>query len=96
MVWMSILGLLHVLGSLGYCAVSFAQIVAAVRSQRGTDMVLRSLQLIFAPVLLLQSGGILFFHGWRMDPILQFQESSMSILIAYLILLDLKKSNRIN
>ncbi|ASC71310.1 Ycf66-like protein [Halomicronema hongdechloris C2206] len=90
----SILGLLQALGSLGYFAVSIAQITTALRSRRLTEPVLRILQLIFAPLILLLSGGILFFNGWRLDPILQFQQLLLSILIGYLILLDLQ-GNRI-
>lgn len=87
----TILGFLLILGSLGYFAVSMAQIIVAVRSQRDADTVLRIFQLIFAPFILLLSGLILLFQGWRLDPILLFQEFLMSLLIGYLILLDLKR-----
>lgn len=84
-----LLGLLLILGSLIYFAISIAQITAA-RSQRNADITLRIIQLIFAPTLLLVSGCILFLHGWRLDPILQFQQFLMNILIGYLIFLDLR------
>ena len=87
----TILGFLLILGSLGYFAVSMAQIIVAVRSQRDADTALRIFQLIFAPFILLLSGLILLFQGWRLDPILLFQEFLMSLLIGYLILLDLKR-----
>jgi hypothetical protein len=85
----SLLGLLQVLGSLAYFVVSIGQITAAVRSRRDTDIALRIFQFIFAPVMLLLSGGILFLQGWRLDPILQFQQFLMSMVIGYLVLLDL-------
>lgn len=90
----SIFGLLQILVSLGYFAVSIAQITGAVRSQRNNDIVLRTLQLIFAPSILLLSGGILFFQGWRLEPILQSQQLLMTTLISYLIFLDLRRSNQ--
>ncbi|MEX0269251.1 Ycf66 family protein [Leptolyngbyaceae cyanobacterium UHCC 1019] len=90
----SILGLLQILIALGYLAVSIAQIASAIGSQRNTDILLRVLQLIFAPIILFLCGAILFLQGWRLDPILQFQQLLLSFLISYLILLDLGRSNR--
>ena len=72
------LGILQALGALGYFALSIAQ-----RSHR-----------IFAPFLLLLSGGILYLNGWRLDPLLQLQQLSISVLIGYLIFLDLKNSTQ--
>ncbi len=92
--WSSILGVLHILGSVAYFVVSIVQITVAARSRQPANTVLRILQLIFAPLILLLSGFILFFQGWRQDPILQFQQLLMNILIGYLIFLDLKTSNR--
>jgi hypothetical protein len=92
----SILGLLQILGCLGYFVLSISQIIFSVRSQRDTELVLRMVQLIFAPFIcyLLLSGVILFFDGWRLDPFLLFQEFLMSILIGYLIFLDWKRLSR--
>ena len=75
----SYLGLLQMIGALGY----YFTLSVAQRPHR-----------IFAPFILLLSGGILFFHGWRLDPVLQLQQLSTSILIGYLIFLDLKQSNQ--
>jgi small-conductance mechanosensitive channel len=90
----AILGFLLILGALGYVAVSIAQITFAARAGQGSDIVLRIFQLVFAPLILLLSGAILFFQGWRQDPVLQFKDFLMTVLISYLILLDLKRSGR--
>ncbi|MDJ0708339.1 MAG: Ycf66 family protein [Leptolyngbyaceae cyanobacterium MO_188.B28] len=90
----SYIGLLQALGALGYFVLSIAQVITAFRSKGVGDLVVRILQLLLAPYILLISGGILFYNGWRLDPNLQFQQLSTSVLIGYLIFLDLKKSNR--
>ncbi|PZV05399.1 MAG: hypothetical protein DCF22_24690 [Leptolyngbya sp.] len=90
----SIAGLLQILASLGYLAVSIAQIANAIRAQRNADILLRILQMIVAPLILFLSGAILLLQGWRLDPILQFQQLLINILIGYLIFLDLSRSNR--
>ena len=90
----SYLGLLQALGALGYFAVSVAQVIIALKSHQIDDIVIRILQLLLAPLILLQSGAILFFNGWRLDPVLQLQQFLPSFLIAYLIFLDWKRSNR--
>jgi len=47
------------------------------------------IQLIFLPLLLSLSGLILVLQGWRLDPILQFQQLILSVLIFYLSLKDI-------
>ena len=88
--WISIVGFLQVLGSLGYFVVSINQITTASRSRQSLELAFRILQLIFAPFILLFSGSILLFQGWRLEPVLQFQQLLLNILIGYLVLLDLK------
>lgn len=90
----SVFGLLQILIALGYLAVSIAQIADAIRVQRNTDILLRVIQLIFAPLILFLSGALLFLQGWRLDPILQFQQLLLTFLIGYLILLDLSRASR--
>lgn len=87
----TVLGLLHVLGAGVYFAISINQLVTATRTNSGNDTVFRTLQLIFSPIILLLSGAILIFQGWRLDPILLFQVVLTTFLIAYLIWLDLRR-----
>ncbi len=88
----TILGFGQMLGFLAYLVISIAQIVAAFESKRNGDKVLRILQLIFLPFCLLLSGFILIIQGWRLDPILMFQELLLCILLGYLVILDLIRS----
>ena len=89
----SIIGLIHVLGALGYLIVSINQVIVATRSNRSDGMTLRIVKLVFGPLILLISGVILFFDGWRLDPTFLLKEVLMSMLIGYLLFSDLKRSN---
>ena len=89
----SIIGLIHALGSLGYLIVSINQVIVATRSNRSDGMTLRIVKLVFGPLILLISGVILFFDGWRLDPTFLLKEVLMSMLIGYLLFSDLKRSN---
>jgi hypothetical protein len=90
----SILGLLQILCSVVYLALSISHIITAVRSRQYTKLVFPILQLIFGPFIFVLSGVILFFQGWRLDPILLFQQFLMNILLAYYIYQDFNKSRR--
>ena len=68
--WASIVGILLVISGIPLFAFSVASITRL--SSSSNDYVFRILNLIgllFIPFL---CGGILFFQGWRLDPILQF------------------------
>ncbi|WP_416233408.1 Ycf66 family protein [Anabaena sp. UHCC 0399] len=47
------------------------------------------LQGVLSPVLLLVSGIILILQGWRLDPLLQFQQFLLLLLIIYLSFKDI-------
>ncbi|MCC5637977.1 Ycf66 family protein [Nostoc sp. CHAB 5844] len=46
-------------------------------------------QTLIIPIFLLLSGFILVFQGWRLDPILQFMQLLLSVLIIYLCIKDI-------
>ncbi|MDX2216025.1 MAG: hypothetical protein SFY66_22360 [Oculatellaceae cyanobacterium bins.114] len=94
MILASVLGLIQILSALGYFVVSIRQIIFAAQSGRADRTDLRILQITFGPAILLASGIILFLQGWRQDFILILKDILMSILIVYLIILDLKSSYR--
>lgn len=90
-----VLGLLQILGSIGYLVVSVLQIIEATRPPyRRNPILFRILQVLFAPVTLFTSGTILIFQGWQLDLSFQFQQFLISILLVYLIFLDLQRSSR--
>jgi multisubunit Na+/H+ antiporter MnhB subunit len=76
--------------------VSVLQIVAAlsyyvfaiVRTRHIENSFDRRLPSIFISIILIISGSILFFNGWHLDPILQFQEFLTTIFVIYLLFLD--------
>jgi Ycf66 protein N-terminus len=89
----SLLGLLNMLLGILYCVVSIYQLVAAIqRSGSPVTTTARILQLVFLPLFLILSGAILFFQGWRLDPLLVFQQFLIEFVLIYLVVVDLKRS----
>ena len=82
--WASIVGILLVVSGIPLFAFSVASISRI--SSSSSDYVFRILNLIgllFIPFL---CGGILFFQGWRLDPILQFGQC---LLVGHVINLQI-------
>ena len=82
--WASIVGILLVISGIPLFAFSVVSISRI--SSSSSDYVFRILNLIgllFIPFL---CGGILFFQGWRLDPILQFGQF---LLVAHIINLQI-------
>lgn len=89
----SLLGLFNIFLGILYCAVSIYQLVAAIQSSGSSvSITARILQLVFLPLLLILSGAILFFQGWRLDPLLVFQQFLIEFVLIYLVVVDLKRS----
>ncbi|MEH2200853.1 Ycf66 family protein [Nostoc sp.] len=75
-------------------AIIYLILTVAWLSQRGTRLrgwalALYIIQLIFTPIIMLLIGTILFFQGWRLDPILQFGQFLSLLLILYLSIKDI-------
>ncbi|WP_407897173.1 Ycf66 family protein [Scytonema sp. NUACC26] len=64
-------------------------LVSRARRLNSSSLVLYIIQLIFIPIILLLSGFILIFQGWRLDPILQFSQLLLTLLILYLVVKDI-------
>ena len=82
--WASIVGILLVISGIPLFAFSVSSISRI--SSSSSDYVFRILNLIgllFIPFL---CGGILFFQGWRLDPILQFGQF---LLVGHIINLQI-------
>jgi hypothetical protein len=47
------------------------------------------LQIVFIPIPILISGSILVFQGWRLDPILQFGNFLIFLVLMYLLVKDI-------
>ena len=85
----SILGLIYLL--LGVVYLIFMVFWLVKRGARLTSwaLALYIIQTIFTPIIMLLCGLILTFQGWRLDPILQFGQLLLSLLIIYLLIKDI-------
>jgi hypothetical protein len=75
-------------------AIIYFILTVAWLSQRGTRLTswalgLYIIQVIFTPIIMLMCGVILFFQGWRLDPILQFGQFLSLLLIIYFTIKDI-------
>ncbi|BBD67624.1 Ycf66-like protein [Nostoc commune NIES-4072] len=75
-------------------AVIYFILTVAWLAQRGTrltgwSLALYIIQVIFTPIIMLMCGVILFFQGWRLDPILQFEQFLLLLLIIYFAIKDI-------
>lgn len=85
----SLLGLLDVLLALFYLFISIAIPVNRSRMIGTLGIVLYVLQAIFAPAFLAIAGAILFFQGWRLDPVVQFAYFLLNALVILLAVKDI-------
>lgn len=80
----SLLGILDLFLALAYFTLSPALPIAMRRDLGVTGTLLYIGQVSVAPSFLFIIGFILFFQGWRLDPILQFSYVLMHFLVIYL------------
>lgn len=95
----SLLGLLDIILAIAYLVLSSALPLERGRHVGGTGIALYVVQAIIAPIVLLISGVILIFQGWRLDPILQLAYLLLELLVIYLAVKDvilLRLISRIN
>jgi CHASE2 domain-containing sensor protein len=87
--WVSLLALLDVPLAILIFAMTLTLLVEAVRTRASSILIgLYITQGIIVPILLLLAGGILFFQGWRLDPVLQFAAFLLHIIIVILVVKD--------
>ena len=85
----SLLGFAQVIFALFYFIFAIFKLVRMEIRMSSSAKILYIIQLVSIPIFLLLSGIILVFQGWRLDPILQFQQLIISVLIFYLSLKDI-------
>ena len=85
-----ILGLLYFCAALRYGILS-SQIIQTIGSKPEMEIILRVFQSVLASLLLILSGGILVFHGWRLSPLLMFKDLLITIVMIYLTTQDWKR-----
>jgi hypothetical protein len=84
-----LIGIIYLLSAIIYFILTLAWLVQRGTRLRGWALSLYIIQVIFTPIVLLLCGGILFFQGWRLDPILQIEQFLLSLLIIYLTIKDI-------
>jgi thiol:disulfide interchange protein len=78
----SIIGILYILISLPYLIWSISQLIILIKTSNNVSKIaIKLLEFLLVPGCLLLSGLILLFNGWRLDPILQFQQILITIII---------------
>ena len=83
------LGLLQIIFGLFYLILVVVQLVRNRNRISSLTTIFYIIQLVIIPTFLLLSGSILLLQGWRLDPILQFQQLILSALIFYLSIKDI-------
>lgn len=85
----SSIGILNMIVSILYIIVGISKLIIIIKNtQYSLPIAFKLLEMIFLPLILFASGIILLFNGWRLDPILVFQQLLSSILISFFIIKD--------
>ncbi|MEO1374402.1 MAG: Ycf66 family protein [Cyanobacteria bacterium J06635_10] len=85
----SLVGLLQMVFGLFYLIFVVVQLIRMGNRLSSSVKAFYIIQLFVLPAFLLLSGFILLFQGWRLDPVLQFQQFLLFILVIFLILKDI-------
>lgn len=85
----SLSGLLQIIFGLLYFIFAIVKLVIVWNRISSLRRIFNIILLLIAPTFLIASGFILFFQGWRLDPILQLQQFILSLLIVLLLFKDI-------
>ncbi|WP_445631545.1 Ycf66 family protein [Nostoc sp. DSM 114167] len=81
--------IIYLLWAIIYLILTLVWLSQRVTRLRGWALALYIIQLIFTPIIMLLSGVILYYQGWRLDPVLQFEQFLLLLLILYLSIKDI-------
>ncbi len=85
----SLIGLLQIIFGLFYLVFAIVKLMRIGIGLNNLAITLYIIQLVIMPIFLLLSGMILVLQGWRLDPILQFQQMILFFLVTLLSLKDI-------
>ncbi len=85
----SFLGFFQIILGLFYLIFVIFQLIRVGNRLSSSVKTFYIIQLVILPIFLLLSGIILIFQGWRLDPVLQFQQLILFLLITFFILKDI-------
>ncbi|MEH2111171.1 Ycf66 family protein [Nostoc sp.] len=84
-----LVGTIYLLWAIIYLILTVAWLSQRGTRLRGWALALYIIQLIFTPIIMLLSGAILYYQGWRLDPVLQLEQFLLLLLILYLSIKDI-------
>ncbi|MEH2106444.1 Ycf66 family protein [Nostoc sp.] len=84
-----LIGIIYLLWAIIYLILTVAWLSQRGTRLRGWALALYIIQLIFTPIIMLLNGAILLYQGWRLDPIFQFEQFLLLLLILYLSIKDI-------
>ncbi|MFW9258375.1 Ycf66 family protein [Nostoc sp. CALU 546] len=84
-----LIGIIYLFWAIIYLILTVAWLAQRGSRLRGWALALYIIQLIFTPIIMLSSGAILLYQGWRLDPIHQFGQFLLLLLILYLSIKDI-------
>jgi hypothetical protein len=85
----SILGITYVIFGAVYLIFTIYLLISRASRFTSTLLTLYIIQLVLVPFCMFVSGLILTFQGWRLDPILQFEQFLLFALIIYFSVKDI-------
>ena len=85
----SLLGMLYIIFGIFYMIFMVTLLFRRANSLHGIAFVIYLLQALLIPSIMFLVGFIFVFQGWRLDPILQFAQFLLTLLIIYFVVKDL-------
>ncbi|BAY19341.1 hypothetical protein NIES21_52020 [Anabaenopsis circularis NIES-21] len=85
----SLIGFMQIIFAVAYILAMIILLIQRARRLETLSLIIYVFQTIIIPIFLLTSGLILVFQGWRLDPILQFMQFLLTVLIIYLCIKDI-------
>ena len=95
----SLLGLFNILLAIAYFIIMIVQIIQGARKSTGNsvnssiNIAFQIIELLYCPFAIFIVGIILIFQGWRLAPILQFQQLLLESVVIFLIAKDIIKKS---
>lgn len=89
----SLIGFVHIIFAVSYLIAMIILLIQRSRRLESLSLIIYIFQTLIIPIFLLGSGLILVFQGWRLDPILQFSQLLLTVLIIYLCIKDIVINN---
>ncbi|MBU7584187.1 MAG: hypothetical protein KAF91_14950 [Nostoc sp. TH1S01] len=85
----SLIGFVQIIFAVSYIITMIILLIQRARRLESLSLIVYIFQTIIIPIFLLTSGLILVFQGWRLDPILQFMQFLLTVVIIYLCIKDI-------